>query len=184
MLTAELGIKMENVVATAALKHGIDLDGVVKAFPEAEYRPEKFPGLIFRLRRPKTATLIFGSGKMVCTGAKSSKLAKSAVRKVVRELKANGIVVLGRPKITIQNMVASANLHGQVDLETAADLLDNVMYEPEQFPGLIYRMRDPKTVLLIFASGKVVCTGGKSEEMVNESVNKLYELLDDYALFY
>jgi transcription initiation factor TFIID TATA-box-binding protein len=121
---------------------------------------------------------------MVCTGAKSEKLAKSAVNKVVRELKKNGIVVLGKPVIIIQNIVASANLQSQVDLETASDVLDNVMYEPEQFPGLIYRMADPKTVLLVFTSGKIVCTGGKSEEIVHESVNKLYELLDDFDLFY
>ena len=121
---------------------------------------------------------------MVCTGAKSEKLAKSAVNKVVRELKNNGIIVLGKPKITIQNMVASANLHRKIDLETAADLLDNVMYEPEQFPGLIYRMKDPKTVLLAFTSGKIVCTGGKSEEIVHQSVHQLYDLLDDYDLFY
>ena len=81
-------------------------------------------------------------------------------------------------------MVASATLHKKIDLEAAADLLDNVMYEPEQFPGLIYRMRDPKTVLLLFSSGKLVCTGAKSEEMVHESVNKVYEILDDYSLFY
>jgi transcription initiation factor TFIID TATA-box-binding protein len=81
-------------------------------------------------------------------------------------------------------MVASANLQKKVDLETAADLLENVMYEPEQFPGLIYRMSDPKTVLLLFSSGKIVCTGGKSEKMVYDSVNKLYEVLSEYDLFY
>jgi len=69
-------------------------------------------------------------------------------------------------------------------LETAADVLDNVMYEPEQFPGLIYRMRDPKTVLLLFSSGKLVCTGAKSEEMVYESVAKVYGVLRDYALLF
>jgi len=177
-------IVIQNVVATATLNQRFNLLDIVKTFRNVQYRPKRFPGLVFRLKKPKTATLIFSTGKMVCTGAKSSKLAKSAVRKVVRELKANGIIVLGRPKITIQNMVASANLHEQVDLETAADLLDNVMYEPEQFPGLIYRMGDPKTVLLAFSTGKIVCTGGKSEEMVHESVHKLYELLDDYDLFY
>jgi transcription initiation factor TFIID TATA-box-binding protein len=121
---------------------------------------------------------------MVCTGAKSENLARSAIRKVVRELKAGGIIVLGKPVTIIQNMVASANMQDKVDLETAADVLDNVMYEPEQFPGLIYRMNDPKTVLLIFSSGKIVCTGGKSEKMVNESINKLYNVLNEYALFY
>jgi transcription initiation factor TFIID TATA-box-binding protein len=177
-------VSIVNVVASASLDQKIDLLAIMKVFRNVEYRPKQFPGLVFRLKRPKTATLIFGSGKMVCTGATSEKMARRAVNKVVRELKNNGIVILRKPKIVIQNMVASANLHGKIDLETAADVLDNVMYEPEQFPGLIYRMKDPKTVLLLFASGKLVCTGAKSEEMVYESVSKIYEVLDDYDLLF
>ncbi len=180
----DLDINVVNVVASASLDQKIDLLAILKVFRNVEYRPKQFPGLVFRLKRPKTATLIFGSGKMVCTGAKSEKMARRAVNKVVRELKNNGIIILGKPKIVIQNMVASANLHGSIDLETAADILDNVMYEPEQFPGLIYRMREPKTVLLLFSTGKIVCTGGRSESMVHESVNKIYDSLDDYALLY
>jgi len=180
----DLDINIVNVVASASLDQKINLLDIMKVFRNVEYRPKQFPGLVFRLKRPKTATLIFSSGKMVCTGAKSEKMARSAVKKVVRELKNNGIVILGKPKIVIQNMVASANVHGKIDLETAADVLDNVMYEPEQFPGLIYRMSDPKTVLLLFASGKLVCTGAKSEGMVYESVAKVYEVLDDYDLLF
>ncbi len=182
--TPNLDINIQNVVASASLDQKIDLLAIMKVFRNVEYRPKQFPGLVFRLKRPKTATLIFSSGKMVCTGAKSEKMARSAVNKVVRELKNNGILILKKPKIVIQNMVASANLQRRIDLEIAADLLDNVMYEPEQFPGLIYRMREPKTVLLLFASGKLVCTGAKSEEMVHESINKVYETLDDFDLFY
>ena len=180
----DLDINIVNVVASASLDQKINLIDILKVFRNVEYRPKRFPGLVFRLKRPKTATLIFSTGKMVCTGAKSEKMARSAVKKVVRELKNNGIIILGKPKIVIQNIVASANLHGKIDLETAADILDNVMYEPEQFPGLIYRMSDPKTVLLLFASGKLVCTGAKSEEMVYESVAKVYEVLDDYDLLF
>ena len=121
---------------------------------------------------------------MVCTGAKSAKMAKRAINKVVRELKKNGIIILNKPNITIQNVVASGNLRNNVVLETAADILENVMYEPEQFPGLIYRMQNPKVVLLIFASGKIVCTGTKSDEMVQESVRTLYGLLADFELFF
>jgi len=156
----------------------------MKVFRNVEYRPKKFPGLVFRLKRPKTATLIFSTGKMVCTGAKSEKLARSAIRKVVKELTDNGIIILGKPEIIIQNIVATANIHGKVDLEAAADIMENVMYEPEQFPGLIYRMVDPKVVILIFASGKLVCTGGKSAEMVDVAVVKLYGILEDYDLIY
>jgi transcription initiation factor TFIID TATA-box-binding protein len=104
--------------------------------------------------------------------------------KVVRELKNSGIIILRRPKIVIQNIVASANLHGKVDLEAAADILDNVMYEPEQFPGLIYRMGSPKVVILVFASGKLVCTGAKSAEMVDDAVAKLFGVLEDSGLLF
>jgi len=180
----DLDISIENVVASATLDQEIDLLAIMKVFRNVEYRPKQFPGLVFRLKKPKTATLIFGSGKMVCTGAKSEKMARNAVNKVVEELKNNGIVILGKPQITIQNIVASANLHGNIDLETAADIMENVMYEPEQFPGLIYRMREPKVVMLLFASGKLVCTGAKYEGMVQEAVEKLYDTLEDYALIY
>jgi len=180
----DLDVSVENVVATASLDQKLDLIAIMKVFRNVEYRPKKFPGLVFRLKRPKTATLIFSTGKMVCTGAKSEKLARSAIRKVVRELKDNGIIILGKPEIMIQNIVATANIHGKVDLEAAADMMENVMYEPEQFPGLIYRMGDPKVVILIFASGKLVCTGGKSAEMVDEAVVKLHGVLEDYDLIY
>jgi transcription initiation factor TFIID TATA-box-binding protein len=180
----DLDISIVNVVATTSLDQKIDLLAIHKVFRNIEYRPKRFPGLVFRLKRPKTATLIFSTGKMVCTGAKSEKLARSAVRKVVRELKKQDIIILKNPEIVVQNIVASANLHGKIDLETAADVLDNVMYEPEQFPGLIYRMRDPKTVLLLFSSGKLVCTGAKSEDMVYEAVAKVYGVLRDYALLF
>ena len=180
----DLDISVENVVATATLGQKLDLMAIMKVFRNVEYRPKKFPGLVFRLKRPKTATLIFSTGKMVCTGAKSEKLARSAIRKVVGELKNNGIIILDKPEIMIQNIVATANLHSKVDLEAAADVLENVMYEPEQFPGLIYRMGDPKVVILIFTSGKLVCTGGKSAEMVDVAVAKLHGILEDYDLIY
>jgi transcription initiation factor TFIID TATA-box-binding protein len=180
----DLDVSVENVVATASLDQKLDLLAIMKVFVNVEYRPKKFPGLVFRLKRPKTATLIFSTGKMVCTGAKSEKLARTAIRKVVRELKNNGIIILGKPEIVIQNIVATANLHGKVDLEAAADIMENVMYEPEQFPGLIYRMGDPKVVILIFASGKLVCTGGKSAEMVDVAVVKLHGILEDYDLVF
>lgn len=180
----DLGINIENVVALASLDQTIDLLSIMKVFRNVEYRPKQFPGLVYRLKRPKTVTLIFGSGKMVCTGAISEKMAKRAVNKVVRELKKGGKIILGKPTITIQNIVVSANLHGKIDLETAADIMENVMYEPEQFPGLIYRMGDPKVVMLLFASGKLVCTGAKYEEIVKEAVEKINETLQDYDLIY
>ena len=178
-------VNIENVVASATLKQTIDLNAVVENFPSVEYRPEQFPGLVFRLKKPKTATLIFNSGKMVCTGAKSEGQAKKAVNRVVQELKNNGMVIVGKPSIQIQNIVASASLGGKIDLERAAYSLGRTMYEPEQFPGLIYRMDDPKVVILLFASGKLVCTGAKKEEEVYRAVNMLHEKLEeDKLIFY
>jgi transcription initiation factor TFIID TATA-box-binding protein len=177
-------IRIENVVASATLNQRIDLNAVVKGYPGVEYRPEQFPGLVFRLKRPKTATLIFNSGKMVCTGAKSEKESKRAVMKVIRELKKSGIIIIGKPELKIQNIVASANLAGLIDLERSAYSLGRTMYEPEQFPGLIYRMDVPKVVILLFASGKLVCTGAKKEEDVYEAVTKLHETLELEDLIY
>lgn len=175
-------VKIENVVASATLEHTVDLDAITKSFPTAEYKPEQFPGLVFRLKKPKTATLIFSSGKMVCTGAKSESQAIKAVEKVVRELKSQDIVIVGKPITKIQNIVASVNLSGRIDLEQATFKLGRTMYEPEQFPGLIFRMDVPKVVILIFASGKLVCTGAKKEEEVFTAVNKLHGMLEEQQL--
>ena len=177
-------VNIENVVASATLKQSIDLNSVVKAFPSVEYRPEQFPGLVFRLKKPKTATLIFNSGKMVCTGAKSEKESRRAVMKVIKELKKGGIIIISKPELKIQNIVASAGLGGMIDLEKAAYTLGRTMYEPEQFPGLIYRMEIPKVVILLFASGKLVCTGAKREQDVYDAVEKLHTLLEEKSLIF
>ena len=177
-------ISIENVVASATLNQKVDLNAVVKGYPGVEYRPEQFPGLVFRLKRPKTATLIFNSGKMVCTGAKSEKEARRAVMKVIKELKKGGIIIISKPELKIQNIVASASLGGMIDLEKAAFTLERTMYEPEQFPGLIYRMSEPKVVILLFASGKLVCTGAKKEQNVFDAVEKLHTLLEEKKLIF
>jgi transcription initiation factor TFIID TATA-box-binding protein len=178
----EAYISIENVVASATLNQRIDLNSIVRIFPSVEYRPEQFPGLVYRLKKPKTATLIFSSGKMVCTGAKSERLARKAIMKVVDELKRGGIVILGKPEIQIQNIVSSAGLGGKIDLEKVTYSLKRTMYEPEQFPGLIYRMDDPKVVILIFASGKLVCTGAKKEAEVPRAIAKLQATLEEKGL--
>jgi transcription initiation factor TFIID TATA-box-binding protein len=184
MSKVEDSIRIENVVASATLNQKIDLKAVVKGNPGVEYRPETFPGLVFRLKRPKTAILIFSTGKMVCTGAKSEKEANRAVRKVVKELKKSGIIIPGKPEIKVVNMVASASLSGRIELEQSAYILGKTMYEPEQFPGLIYRMDEPKVVILLFASGKLVCTGATKEEDVHKAVTKLHEQLKEEDLIY
>jgi len=177
-------INIENVVACATLNQKIDLNAVVKGYPGVEYRPKRFPGLVFRLKRPKTATLIFSTGKMVCTGAKSEKESRRAVMTVVKELKKGGIIIISKPDLKVVNIVASARLGGKIDLEKAVFTLGKAMYEPEQFPGLIYRMDEPKVVILIFASGNLVCTGAKREQDVHDAVYKLQRILEEQQLIF
>lgn len=177
-------IRIENIVASASINQAISLQSIVKAFPTVEYRPTVFPGLVFRLKKPKTATLIFKTGKMVCTGAKSEKEARKALNKVVKKLRANGIAVFGKPSIEIQNIVASISLVGAIDLERAVYNLKRIMYEPEQFPGAIYRMDSPKVVFLIFSTGKLVCVGAKKEAEVYEAVDKIQKMLEENNLLY
>jgi len=121
---------------------------------------------------------------MVCTGTKSKKQAISTVNKVVKELKEYGIIITSKPVVTVQNIVSSANLGKKIDVETAADLMENIMYEPEQFPGAVYRMNDPKTVLLLFSTGKIVITGAKKEKQVFEAVKKIRAILSEYDVLF
>ena len=187
MAKGESEFRIQNVVASAAFNHPVDLDAVVKAFPHVEYRPEVFPGLPFRLKKPKTCTLIFNSGRMVCTGAKSEREARKAIMKVARELKKGGIILTGKPEITIQNVVASGSLGGPVDLEALCErprVGGSLMYEPEQFPGLMYRMESPSVVFLIFSTGKIVCVGAKKEEDIYEAVENLRRMLEEMEVLY
>jgi len=175
-------ISIENVVATGTINQKLDLKDVTKKFPDVDWHPEQFPGAVFRIKNPKTATLLFRTGKMVCTGAKSEELARKAVKTVVQKLRKGGIKIKKDATVTVQNIVASIDLGGKISLEQAARTLPRSMYEPEQFPGVIHRVIDPKTVILIFASGKLVCTGGKTEKDVYRSVNNLHTMLEEKNL--
>jgi transcription initiation factor TFIID TATA-box-binding protein len=168
---------IENVVASVVFNQSFDLDEIAATMPDVEFDPERFPGLVYRLKFPKTATLVFNTGKMVCTGAKSEKEAKRAVHKIVKLVNEAGINMSRKPIITVQNMVASANLCAELNLELAAMRLENTLYEPEQFPGLIYRMRDPRVVILLFGSGKLVITGAKFESQIQEAAEKVFDRL-------
>ena len=188
MEKVDQSVKIENVVASATLKHGIDLRSVARAFPKMKYHPNQFPGFVFRLKKPRTAILIFSSGKMVCTGAKSAGEARRALRNVIRRLKNGGIVILGKLSTKIQNVVASANLGGTIDLVRLYESPrydERIMYEPEQFPALIYRMKEPNAVVLLFSTGKLVCTGAKREKDVYQAVDRIRQKLEkDECIFY
>ncbi|WP_117355040.1 TATA-box-binding protein [Acidilobus sp. 7A] len=172
-------VNIENIVATIILENTLDLNLIEARIPDVDYNPDQFPGLVYRLQSPKITALVFKSGKMVVTGAKSVKQLVWAVKAILKKFMTKGIAVQGRPQIQIQNIVASANLNVVVDLEKAAFVLPHSMYEPEQFPGLIYRMDKPRVVLLIFSSGKMVITGAKRENEVYEAVNNIHKILEE-----
>ena len=177
-------IKIENVVASTAIGSKIDLIQVVSVFEGAEYNKEKFPGVVYRTKSPKTAALIFGSGKIVCTGAKSIADVGIGLSNVFDKLREMGAQIVDKPEIKIQNIVASANLGRVLNLNAVAIGLglENVEYEPEQFPGLVYRMSSPKVVMLLFGSGKIVITGGKKPEDAEAAVEKVVIELDGLGL--
>ncbi|MFA6710161.1 MAG: TATA-box-binding protein [Candidatus Methanomethylophilaceae archaeon] len=166
---------IENVVASSSLEQELDLNAIESALDGTEYNPQQFPGLVYRLKDPKTATLLFRSGKVVCTGAKNRDQVRIAIDKVKEDLKKANIFITIEPKIEVQNIVASSDLEQEINLNTVAITLglEKVEYEPEQFPGLVYRLDDPKVVVLLFGSGKMVCTGAKIPEDVIRAVDKI-----------
>ena len=167
--------RIENVVSSTSLGHELDLKAIALALGGSEYEPEQFPGLIYRIQEPKTAILLFRSGKVVCTGAKSLEHVRVAIGLVVERIGAAGIPVTKNPEIEVQNIVATSDLGAPIDLNAVAITLGltSVEYEPEQFPGLVYRLDDPKVVLLMFGSGKVVCTGARTPSDVERAVEKI-----------
>jgi transcription initiation factor TFIID TATA-box-binding protein len=181
---SESSIKIENVVASTKLAEDFDLTVIESEFEGAEYNKQKFPGLVYRVSDPKAAFLVFTSGKVVCTGAKNVADVHTVIGNMAKKLNGIGIKTLENPEITVQNIVASADLHTILNLNAIAIGLglENIEYEPEQFPGLVYRIDVPKVVVLIFSSGKLVVTGGKSPADCERGVEVVRQQLDNMGL--
>jgi len=175
-------IKIENVVASTSISSTINLESVSEMIEGAEYNKKRFPGAIYRLAEPKLAVLVFGSGKIVCTGAKKIQNVKVGITKILEKLEEIGISTDGQTELVLHNIVSSADLGCEINLDAVAMGIgfENIEYEPEQFPGLVYRIADPKSVVLLFGSGKMIITGCKSPEdsklVVIRIVNDLSEL--------
>jgi len=170
-------IKIENIVASASLGIRVPLGSIVEHVEGTEYEPEQFPGLVYRVKDPKAAILIFSSGKIVCTGARNIADVRKAVEKVAMMITSLKINVPKKYKIEIENIVSSAQIPARLNLDKIAFDLENSEYEPNQFPGLVYRMNSPKAVLLLFSSGKVICTGIRKIEDVEYALNFLFKKL-------
>jgi transcription initiation factor TFIID TATA-box-binding protein len=170
-------IQVVNIVVSTSLKHDIPLEKMAATLSNTEYNPEQFPGLVIRIKEPKTSALIFSSGKIVCTGARSMDKVEESIKKIIKSLEKINIKITIKPEIKIQNIVASGTVGMDLNLNTLAMKLDNTEYEPEQFPGLVYKLPQAKATFLLFSNGKVVCTGTKSETEVHKALDKLIENL-------
>jgi transcription initiation factor TFIID TATA-box-binding protein len=172
-------IKIENVVASTTLGVNIPLELMISVIEGTEYEPEQFPGLVYRMKEPRAAALIFSSGKIVCTGARSVKDVNTVFKKIISMIKKTGVKVPKDFKIQIENIVASTKLKSNLNLDTIAFKLENSEYEPEQFPGLVYRMDKPKVAFLLFSSGKIVCTGARSVKDIRIAIEKVSKKLKE-----
>jgi len=175
-------VKIENVVAFATLGKDIPLVKISNKLEGAEYSPESFPGLIYRISDPKAATLIFSSGKIVCTGSKSVDMAKKAMSKVVDDIRNVGIKLPVKFNTKVENIVASTQIKAKLNLEDISFNLENVEYEPEQFPGLVCRISDPRVAFLLFGSGKIICTGARRIEDIHAALGKFKEKLESIGV--
>lgn len=170
-------IHVVNIVVSTSLEHDIPLEKMAATLSNTEYNPEQFPGLVIRIKEPKTSALIFSSGKVVCTGARTLEKVEESIKQIIKSLEKIGIKIKVKPVINVQNIVAAGSVDMDLNLNVLAMKLENTEYEPEQFPGLVYKLPQAKATFLLFSNGKIVCTGTKSEDQVHVAVDKLIENL-------
>jgi transcription initiation factor TFIID TATA-box-binding protein len=173
-------ITIVNIVVSTSLEHDIPLEKMAATLSNTEYNPEQFPGLVIRIKDPKTSALIFSSGKVVSTGAKTIEKVEESLQHIIKSLEKINIKIKIKPELNIQNIVASGSIGMDLHLNTLAMNLDNTEYATEQFPGLVYKLNEAKATFLLFRNGKIFCTGTKSEDQVHEAVDMLIEKLKKY----
>ncbi|RMD66395.1 TATA-box-binding protein [Candidatus Pacearchaeota archaeon] len=171
--SARANLKVQNIVATTSLGKPVPLTKLARSNANTEYNPEQFPGLVLRIKEPKSAVLVFSSGNLVCTGTKSVAQVNKVIDEVIKQLAKIGVKVEKRPRVTVQNIVASGKLNLNLNLNLLALELENTEYEPEQFPGLVYKLVEPPATFLLFSNGKLVCTGTKDKNQLEESMKQL-----------
>ena len=176
---ARVQYRIVNLVASGNLNATLDLYNLAVTIPYIEYEPEQFPGAILKLKEPKVSMLLFKNGKTICSGASSEKeiaLAIYKASKLIHDIQ-KSVKVQKKADYTVVNLVATAELNMTLDLFKIAMALDNVEYEPEQFPGAILRIAEPKLTLLLFKNGKLICAGAKKEKLLREGLQKAAELI-------
>jgi len=173
-------LKIENIVASGVIADSIDLVDVSKKIPSCELNTKRFPGAVYRIEKPKIASLIFSSGKVVLTGIRDKAALDQGLKLIINSLKGAGVKTYKEPKVAITNIVCSYDIGKYINLNKVVITLnlENIEYEPEQFPGLVYRIKDPKIVALLFSSGKIILTGGKNLEDIKKGLDFLEQKLE------
>jgi transcription initiation factor TFIID TATA-box-binding protein len=180
----EDSLRIENIVALARLGCDLDLSWLSTQIPGAEYKKKRFPGVIIKMNDPKMAALVFASGKVILTGARNTDDLDRGLTILGNQLRRANVEIPKKLTYTIQNIVTSADLGVVINLIKIAVgfNLERIEYEPEQFPGLVYRMEDPKVVLLLFGSGKIIIAGGKQPEDAKMAVIKIISKLQGIGM--
>lgn len=173
-------LKIENIVASGVIADSIDLNEVSKNVKNCELNTKRFPGAVYRIEKPKIASLIFSSGKVVLTGIRDKQALTDGLNIIMKALKSAGVKIHKEPKVAITNIVCSYDIGTSINLNKVVITLnlENIEYEPEQFPGLVYRIKDPKIVALLFSSGKIILTGGKNLEDIKKGLDFLEQKLE------
>lgn len=176
-MSKKFNLKIQNIVATTSLGKRVPLVKFASSQANSEYNPEQFPGLVLRIKKPKSAVLVFSSGNLVCTGAKSVAQIREVVGEVIKKLRKIKINIGIKPRINVQNIVASGSVGMNLDLNFLAIKLENTEYEPEQFPGLVYKLPKINATFLLFSNGKLVCTGTKNKPQLEYAMKLLVKNL-------
>lgn len=174
-----VNVNIENIIASAKLAEGFNLDDLAISVENSKYNPDEIPAVALHRDDPKTAVLLFSSGKATFTGAKTLSEIETLVVKTIYELEKTGFIVNQEPEIEIHSIIASSDFNIELNLVNIVNnpLFENVEYNPGEFPGVIYRMNEPSTVFLIFATGKIVCTGFKKIEDITIAMNNIEDKL-------
>ncbi|MCK9591000.1 MAG: TATA-box-binding protein [Methanoregula sp.] len=173
-------LKIENIVASGVVAGSIDLVAFSNKVENCELNKKRFPGAVYRIKDPKIASLIFSSGKIVLTGGRNPQALTDGLAIIIKSLREAGVDTLKEPQVAITNMVCSYDLGKYINLNKVVITLnvENIEYEPEQFPGLVYRIKDPKIVVLIFSSGKIILTGGRNMNDIRKGLDILEQKLE------
>lgn len=172
-------VRIENIVAYAKISDHFVIDKIADMISDFEYQPEEFNGLTWKLDFPKSAILILSNGKIFCTGAKTIEDVESSIKKAIDKLKSVDIEVEQKPKIEIQNIIASTDVERELHLSSISKglIMDHVNYKPEEFPGLMYKIDDLGAVVIVFSSGRIVSTGTRTIEGASKAIELMKEKL-------